>query len=115
VPAIVSSRDVLTVAAPAAPLPAAVGALWTHVVRYGADDFTALRRILARSTPDDRITGVIGMRVDEGSNRTLQVSTRLEPELVRAVEQRARAQRRTVSNFIANVIAAAVGQDGAAA
>lgn len=55
------------------------------------------------------------MREDEGSNRTLQVSTRLEPELVRAVEQRARAERRTVSNFIATVIAAAVEPERGAA
>jgi hypothetical protein len=54
------------------------------------------------------------MREDEGGNRTaVQVSTRLEPE--RAVEQRARAQRRTVSNFIAATLAAAVGEDRGAA
>jgi hypothetical protein len=56
------------------------------------------------------------MREDEGGNRTtVQVSTRLEPELVRAVEQRARAERRTVSNYIASVVAAAVGEDRAVA
>jgi hypothetical protein len=60
------------------------------------------------------ITGVDAMREDEGGNRTaVQVSTRLEPE--RAVEQRARAQRRTVSNFIAATLAAAVGEDRGAA
>jgi hypothetical protein len=62
------------------------------------------------------ITGVDAMREDEGGNRTaVQVSTRLEPELLRAVEQRARAQRRTVSNFIAATLAAAVGEDRGAA
>jgi hypothetical protein len=55
------------------------------------------------------------MREDEGSNRTLQISTRLEPELARAVEQRASAQRRTVSNFIAATLAAALGEDRGAA
>jgi hypothetical protein len=55
------------------------------------------------------------MREDEGGPRTVQVSTRLEPELVRAVEQRARAQRRTVSNYIAATLAAAVGEDRGAA
>jgi hypothetical protein len=58
------------------------------------------------------ITGVDAMREDEGGNRTtVQVSTRLEPELVRAVEQRARAERRSVSNCIAAIIASAVNQD----
>jgi hypothetical protein len=61
------------------------------------------------------ITGVVGMREDEDGNRTVQVSTRLEPELVRAVEQRARAERRSVSNFLATLVAAAIGQDGSAA
>jgi hypothetical protein len=60
------------------------------------------------------ITGVTAMSEDD-SNRAVQISTRLEPELVRAVERRARAERRTVSNFLATVIAAAVGQDRGAA
>jgi hypothetical protein len=59
--------------------------------------------------------GVNAMREEEGGPRTVQVSTILEPELVRAVEQRARAQRRTVSNYIAATIAAAVGEDRGAA
>jgi hypothetical protein len=58
------------------------------------------------------ITGVDAMRdEDGGSNRTLQISTRLEPELVRAIEQRARQERRSVSNCIAAIVAAAVGAD----
>jgi hypothetical protein len=61
-------------------------------------------------------TGVTAMRdEDGGSSRTLQISTRLEPELVRAIERRARAERRSVSNYLATVIAAAVGQDRGAA
>jgi hypothetical protein len=55
------------------------------------------------------------MREDEDGNRAVQVSTRLEPELVRAIERRARAERRSVSNYLANVIAAAVDQDRGAA
>jgi hypothetical protein len=35
----------------------------------------------------------------------------LEPELVRAIERRARAERRSISNCIAAIIASAVGQD----
>ena len=46
---------------------------------------------------------------DGGSNRTLQISTRLEPELVRAIEQRARQERRSTSNYIAAVLAEHVG------
>jgi hypothetical protein len=51
------------------------------------------------------------MSDEEDQRRAVQVSTRLEPELVRAVEQRARAERRSVSNCIAAIIASAVGQD----
>jgi hypothetical protein len=57
------------------------------------------------------ITGVTAMREDEDGNRTVQVSTRLEPELVRAIERRARAERCSISNCIAAIIASAVGQD----
>jgi hypothetical protein len=57
------------------------------------------------------ITGVTAMREDEDGNRTVQVSTRLEPEFVRAIERRARAERRSISNCIAAIIASAVGQD----
>jgi hypothetical protein len=48
---------------------------------------------------------------DDDQRPTIQVSTRLEPELVRAVEQRARAERRSLSNCIAAIIASAVGED----
>jgi hypothetical protein len=54
------------------------------------------------------------MRDDEEEKR-VQVSTRLERDLVRAVEQRARAERRSVSNYIASLIAHAVGHDRGAA
>jgi hypothetical protein len=43
---------------------------------------------------------------------TTDEARRFEPELVRTVKQRARAERRTVSCFIATVIAAAVSHDG---
>jgi hypothetical protein len=55
------------------------------------------------------------MSDEEDQRRAVQVSTRLEPELVRAVEQRARAERRSVSNCIAAIVAAAVDRDQAAA
>jgi hypothetical protein len=55
------------------------------------------------------ITGVTVMREDEDGNRTVQISTK--PELVRAIERRARAERRSISNCIAAIIASAVGQD----
>jgi hypothetical protein len=51
------------------------------------------------------------MSDEEDQRRAVQVSTRLEPELVRALEQRARTERRSVSNCIAAIVAAAVGQD----
>jgi hypothetical protein len=49
------------------------------------------------------------MREDEDGNRTVQISTK--PELVRAIERRARAERRSISNCVAAIIASAVGQD----
>jgi hypothetical protein len=52
---------------------------------------------------------------DGGGNRTLQISTRLEPELVRAIEQRARQERPSTSNYIAAVLAEHVGHRSAAA
>jgi hypothetical protein len=56
------------------------------------------------------------MRDEDDSTRAVQISTRLEPELVRAIEQRARLERRSISNCIASLIAAAVsGDQGAAA
>jgi hypothetical protein len=61
------------------------------------------------------ITGVTAMRDDDDGNRAVQVSTRLERDLVRTVEARARAERRSVSNSLATVIAAAVGEDRGAA
>jgi hypothetical protein len=51
------------------------------------------------------------MRDEDDSNRAVQVSTRLDRDLVRTVEARARAERRSVSNYLATVIAAAVGHD----
>jgi hypothetical protein len=48
------------------------------------------------------------MSDDEEGKRAVQVSTRLERELVRALERRARAERRSVSNCIAAIVAAAV-------
>jgi hypothetical protein len=60
-------------------------------------------------------TGVTAMGDEDDSNRAVQVSTRLDRDLARAIEERARAERRSISNYIATVIAAAVGQDGSAA
>jgi hypothetical protein len=59
--------------------------------------------------------GVIEMRDEEDGNRAVQVSTRLDRELVRTVEARARAERRSVSNYLAHLIAAAVEHDHGAA
>jgi predicted transcriptional regulator len=53
--------------------------------------------------------------MSEEQRRPAQLSVRLEDELRRAVEQRARAERRSVSNYIATVVAAAVGEDRGAA
>jgi hypothetical protein len=61
------------------------------------------------------VTGVNTMRDDESGNRTVQISTRLDRDLVRTVEARARAERRSVSNFLATVIASAVGENRGAA
>jgi hypothetical protein len=55
------------------------------------------------------------MRDEDDGNRAVQVSTRLNRDLVRTVEARARAERRSVSNFLATVIAAAVSEDRGAA
>jgi hypothetical protein len=48
------------------------------------------------------------MRDEDDHRRAVQVSTRLEPELAKAVEQRAKDERRSVSNCIAAIVAAAV-------
>jgi hypothetical protein len=61
------------------------------------------------------MTGVTAMRDEDDGNRAVQVSTRLDRDLVRTVEARARAERRSVSNYLATVIAAAVGEDRGAA
>jgi hypothetical protein len=61
------------------------------------------------------MTGVTAMRDEDDGNRAVQVSTRLDRDLVRNVEARARAERRSVSNYLATVIAAAVGEDRGAA
>jgi hypothetical protein len=45
--------------------------------------------------------------------RAVQISTRLPPQIVRVVEQRARQQHRSVSNYIAALLADHVGQDRA--
>jgi hypothetical protein len=55
------------------------------------------------------------MSDEDDQRRAVQVSTRLDRDLVRTVEARARAERRSVSNYLANVIAAAVGHDRGAA
>jgi predicted transcriptional regulator len=47
--------------------------------------------------------------------RPTQLSVRLEDELRRTVEQRARAERRSVSGYLRNIIADAVARDSAAA
>jgi predicted transcriptional regulator len=52
--------------------------------------------------------------MSDEQRRPAMVSVRLEDELRQAVEQRARAERRSVSNYLATVIAAAVGEDRAA-
>jgi hypothetical protein len=51
------------------------------------------------------------MRDEDDRNRAVQVSTRLDRDLVRTVEARARAERRSVSNLLAVIIADAVGHD----
>jgi predicted DNA-binding ribbon-helix-helix protein len=53
--------------------------------------------------------GVLRMSDEDNQRRGIQVSTRLEPELVRAVEERARAERRTTSNLIAKLVADGIG------
>jgi predicted transcriptional regulator len=53
--------------------------------------------------------------MSEEQRRPAQLSVRLEDDLRRVVEQRARAERRSVSNYLATVIAAAVGHDRGAA
>jgi hypothetical protein len=57
------------------------------------------------------------MRDEDDCRRSVPVSTRLPPQLAAAVERRAREERRSVSNCIAAIVAAAVGEDrkGAAA
>ena len=52
---------------------------------------------------------------DEQTQRRPQVSVRLGDELREAVERRARTERRSVSNCIAAIVAAAVDQDRGAA
>jgi hypothetical protein len=52
--------------------------------------------------------------IDHEQHRAVQVSTRLPPALARVVEERARAERRTVSNLLAKVIADAIGPEQAA-
>jgi hypothetical protein len=55
------------------------------------------------------------MSDDDDSNRAVQVSTRLDRNLIRTVEARAKAEHRSVSNYIAFIVAAAVGEDRGAA
>jgi hypothetical protein len=55
------------------------------------------------------------MRDEDDQGRAVQISTRLPRQLAAAVEQRARSERRSVSNYLATVIAAAVDQDRGAA
>jgi hypothetical protein len=49
------------------------------------------------------------------TQRRPQVSVRLGDELREAVEKRARAERRSVSNYIAALVASAIDRDQAAA
>jgi hypothetical protein len=51
---------------------------------------------------------------DDNKTRAVQVSARLKPELVDAIERRARQQHRSVSNYIAALLADHVGRDAAA-
>jgi hypothetical protein len=60
--------------------------------------------------PDNRSAS---MR-DDDHRPAVQISTRLEPELAKAVEQRARQERRSVSNCVAAIVAAVVGRGAAA-
>ena len=53
--------------------------------------------------------------MNEQSQRRPQVSVRLGGELREAVERRARQERRSVSNCIAAIVAAAVDKDQGAA
>jgi CopG-like RHH_1 or ribbon-helix-helix domain, RHH_5 len=53
--------------------------------------------------------------MSDQTQRRPQVSVRLGDELREVVEQRARAERRSVSNYIAVLVAAAVGEDRGAA
>jgi hypothetical protein len=55
------------------------------------------------------------MRDESDQGRAVQVSTRLPLQLVKAVEQRARVERRSVSNCIAAIVAAAVEPERGAA
>jgi hypothetical protein len=55
------------------------------------------------------------MRDEDECRRSVPVSTRLPPQLAAAVERRAREERRSVSNCIAAIVAAAVGEDRGAA
>jgi hypothetical protein len=52
---------------------------------------------------------------DDDQRRAVQVSARLKPELVEAIEQRAREQHRSVSNYIAALLADHVAEDRGAA
>jgi predicted transcriptional regulator len=53
--------------------------------------------------------------MSDQTQRRPQVSVRLGDELREVVEQRARAERRSVSNYIAALVASAIDRDQAAA
>jgi hypothetical protein len=53
--------------------------------------------------------------IRDEQHRAVQLSTRLPPALARAIEQRARAERRTVSNLLAKLVADAIDRDHEAA
>jgi predicted transcriptional regulator len=53
--------------------------------------------------------------MSEEQRRPAQLSVRLEDDLRVAVEQRARAERRSVSNLLAKLVADAIDRDQAAA
>jgi uncharacterized protein YgbK (DUF1537 family) len=53
--------------------------------------------------------------IRDEQHRAVQLSTRLQPDLARAIEQRARAERRTVSNLLAKLVADAIDRDHGAA
>jgi hypothetical protein len=55
------------------------------------------------------------MRDEDDCRRSVPISTRLPPQLAEAVERRARQERRSVSNCIAAIVAAAVSDDRGAA